>query len=37
MSNASKLSIEKISSIFEDGVKRAVLWESIKERKFKDK
>lgn len=36
MSNASKLSIKKISSIFEDGVKRAVLWESIKEREFKD-
>ncbi len=34
--DTSTLSIEEISFIFEDGVKRAVWWESIKEREFND-
>lgn len=36
MLNVGKLSIEEIYSIFEDGVKRAVLWENIKKKEFND-
>lgn|GEM_PF-4497451 len=36
MLDTSTLNIEEISSIFEDGIKKAVWWESIKKKEFKD-
>ena len=36
MLDTGKLSVEEISSIFEDGIKRGAWWESIKEKEFND-